>query len=88
MSSASKVIPSKKVVLIELTDIKSSSGLEYVSEKKQETGKVVAIGEGKQPVKIKIGDTIAFRKYGEDKLYLDGKEYLFVTFADILGLIR
>ena len=82
------VIPTKKVVLIELTEIKSSSGLEYVTEKKQETGKVVAIGNGVMPVKMKVGDTIVFRKFGEDKLFIDGKEYLFVTFADVLGTIK
>ncbi len=83
-----KITPSKKVVLIEMTEIKSGSEIEYVTEKKQETGKVVAIGEGKLPVKMKVGDTIAFRKFGEDKILIDGTEYLFVTFADCLGVIR
>ena len=86
--SASKIIPAKKVVVIELVEIKSSTGIEYVTEKKQETGKVIAIGEGKKPVEMKIGDTIAFRKFGEDKLVLGGKECLFVTFADCLGVIK
>ena len=83
-----KIIPAKKVVLIEPVKVKSKSGLEYVSEKKQETGKVIAIGLGVRPVMMKVGDLIAFRRYGEDKLFLDGKEFMFVTFADILGVIK
>ncbi|MCK4824237.1 hypothetical protein KA005_51270, partial [bacterium] len=62
------ITPSKKVVLIEMTEIKTGSGLEYVSEKKQEIGNIIAIGEGKQPVLMEVGDTIVFRKFGEDKL--------------------
>jgi len=84
----SKIIPSKKVVVIELTTVKSSTGIQYITEKKQEIGKIVAIGEGKKPVEMKIGDIIAFRRYGEDKLSIDGREYLFVTFADCLGVLK
>ena len=62
------ITPSKKVVLIEVAEIKSESGLEYVSEKKQEIGNIIAIGEGKRPVPMEVGDTIVFRKFGEDKL--------------------
>ena len=86
--TASKIIPAKKVVVIEVVDVKTSSRIEYVQEKKQEVGKVIAIGGGKLPVEMKVGDTIAYRKFGEDSLFIDGKVYLFVTFADILGLIK
>ena len=73
---------------IELIELESASSIDYHLEKKQEVGKVIAIGEGKQPVKMKKGDTVVFRKYGEDKILLDGKEHLFVTFPDILGVIK
>ena len=86
--TSSKITPAKKVVLIMPTSIKSSSNIDYVTEKKQETGKIVAIGEGKVPVKMKVGDMVAFRRYGEDKLLVEGKEFLFVTFPDILGIIQ
>lgn len=86
--SSSKIIPSKKVVVIELVGVKSSAGIEYITEKKQEIGKIVAIGEGKKPVEMKIGDVIVFRKFGEDKLLLGGKEFLFVTFPDILAVLK
>ena len=85
---SAKIIPAKKVVVVQLVEVKSSSKIEYVQEKKQETGKVVAVGEGKMPIAMKKGDTIAFRKFGEDKLWLDGEEYLFVTFQDVLGKIQ
>ena len=86
--TASKIIPAKKVVVIELVELESASKIEYVQEKKQETGKVVVVGKGKLPVEMKAGDTVVFRKFGEDKILLDGKEYLFVTFPDILRIIK
>ena len=47
-------------------------------EKSQETGTVVAIGKGKSPVEdLKVGDLVAYRQFGESKLYIEGKEYLF-----------
>ena len=82
------ILPSKKIVLIEPIEIKTGQKIEWVSEKKQETGKVVAVGEGKTPVKMKVGDIIAYRRFGEDKLYYEGKAYLFVTFPDILAVIQ
>ena len=85
---ASSIIPAKKVVLIEPAELKSVGGIEYVQEKKQETGTIVAIGEGKMPVEMKVGNILIYRRYGEDKLFFEGKEYLFVTFADVLGVIK
>ena len=82
------ILPSRKVVLIEPTQVKTGNIIDIVSEKKQETGKVVAVGEGKMPVEMKVGDIVAYRRFGEDKLYYKGKQYLFVTFADILGIIK
>ena len=79
------ITPARKVVLIESIEIKAGKIVEAVTEKNQEVGKVVAIGEGKLPVKMKVGDVIAYRRYGESKLFYEGKEYLFVTFQDILG---
>lgn len=83
-----KIIPAKKIVLIEPIQIKTGKMIELVSEKKQETGKVIAIGDGKLPVEMKVGDTIAYRRFGEDKLIYEGKEYLFVGFQDCLGIIK
>jgi len=37
---------------------------------------------------MKVGDIIAYRKYGESKFYIKGKSVLFVTFQDILGVIN
>ena len=83
----SKITPSRKVVLIEMVEVKSSSDIDYVTEKKQEIGKIVAIGDGKQPIQMKVGDTIAFRKFGEDKLFIEGKDRLKITRPTVVSMI-
>jgi len=86
--STSKIIPAKKVVIIENTTLKADSVIDWVTEKKQEIGKVIAVGKGKLPIDIKKGDIIAFRRFGEDKLFFEGKEIMFVTFPDILAKLK
>ena len=83
-----KIIPAKKIVVIEPTEVKGEGKIEIVQEKQPEYGKVIAIGVGRLPVKMKIGDTIAYRKYGESKFYLGTEERLFVSFDDVLGIIK
>lgn len=81
------VIPAKEVVVC--TNVKSKktkSGLELTNtENKPETGEVVAIGTGKKTLPFKVGDVIVFRKYTDNKVYVDGIEYNFVLFKDVLG---
>lgn len=57
-------------------------------------GKVLAIGPGKmkdngmiQPMAVKVGDEVLFKKYGPDEIELDGKKYLVGDEDDILAII-
>lgn len=92
------IIPTERTVVIKPHKVQEGKIIDRISEKKQETGKVVAIGASghfdnatPRPFfnpKIKIGDIIAYRRFGDDRLFLKGKEYLFVKFEDILGIIK
>ena len=55
------------------------------SKEKPEQGVVVAVGEGKTsadgkliPVRVKVGDTIMFSKYGYDEVKINGVEYYLI----------
>ncbi len=57
-------------------------------------GKVLAVGPGKvrengavQPMAVKVGDMVLFKKYGPDEIELDGKKYLVGDEDDILAII-
>ena len=85
----SNIVPAEKIVV--LTPVSPANvthgSIEVVSDKMPELGRVIAIGKAKKPCKIKIGDTIAYRRYGESKFFIGGQEIIFVGFQDILGVI-
>lgn len=84
-----KIQPSAKIVVLEPTELKDSGGLiTVVEEKKPEIGKVIAIGSGKLPVKMKLGDIVAYRRYGESKFFFGTDYRMFVSFDDVLGVIK
>lgn len=93
-----KITPAKRIVVItpvKLKEVFKTGVIEavVVKEKDQpEVGKVIAIGECVKkkdpPIKMKKGDIVAYRRYGESKFFLSGEEFLFVGFNDILGIIK
>jgi len=93
-----KIIPSSRTVVIEPTKLPDTythrviTGV-VVSEKDQpEIGKVLVVGKSTKkndpPIKMKEGDIVAYRKYGESKFYLGGEEVMFINFDDILAVIK
>ncbi|HVN26418.1 MAG TPA: co-chaperone GroES [Candidatus Paceibacterota bacterium] len=58
-------------------------------------GKVIAVGPGKmkddgsvQPMSVKVGDMVLFKKYGPDEIELGDKKYLVGDEDDILAVIE
>lgn len=80
-------------VLIEpiAAETKTASGIiipDTAKEKPQE-GTVIAVGAGKkdEPMTVKAGDKVLYGKYSGSELKLDGKDFLIVKEADLLGII-
>lgn len=58
-------------------------------------GRVVAVGAGKlndrgerNPMSVKVGDAVLFKKYGPDEIELEGKKYLVAEESDILAILQ
>lgn len=76
---------------------KTAGGL-YIPEaakEKPQRGTVMAVGAGRvtddgkrQPMDVKVGDTILFDKYSGSKIKIDNEEYLIIREEDILGIIE
>jgi chaperonin GroES len=65
------------------------------AKEKSQKGIVVAVGPGRitddgkrQPMEVKVGDTILFDKYSGSKVKIDEEEYLIIREEDILGIIE
>jgi chaperonin GroES len=75
---------------------KSGIVLPETSEKEKPVmGKVLAVGPGKkneagqvQPMPVKVGDKVLFKKYGPDEIEIEGKKYLVGDEDDILAIIE
>lgn len=77
---------------------KTKSGIiipDTVDKERPEMGKVIAVGEGKAtdegkviPIKVKVGNTVLFAKYGPDEIKIDDEEYLIVSESNILAIIK
>lgn len=67
---------------------------ESMTKEKSAQGKVLAIGEGKWvddklvPVRVKVGDTVIFSKYGYDEVEQDGEELYLLKEDNILAVIK
>lgn len=87
-----KLYPAKNIVIcVTPPPEKTKSGLDLVRDKKGgQIGIVYAVGEpieekDKLPFQLKVGDKVVFRKYGENLAEIQGVEYNFVTFPDIVA---
>lgn len=91
-----KLKPTAGYLLIEPleAETKTASGIylpDNVSEKPQK-GKVIAAGEAgisdgkKVKAPAKLGDIVIYKKWGGNEVKIEGKEYLFVKFEDVLAI--
>ncbi len=77
---------------------KTASGIyipDTARKEKPERGLVVAVGEGKRDdngkaiaLRVKVGDTVVFSKYGFDEIKIDEEEYYIVTESNILAVVQ
>ncbi len=76
---------------------KTAGGL-YIpdaAKEKPQKGTVMAVGTGRitddgkrQPMDVKVGNTILFDKYSGSKIKMDNEEYLIIREEDILGIVE
>ncbi len=84
------------VQLLEKED-KSAGGL-YLpdsAQKKPQTGKVIAIGDGRlledgkrAPMTLKVGDKVLFSKYGGNEVQIDGEEYTILDEDQVYAVLN
>ena len=60
------------------------------AKEKPQRGIVVAVGPGKkdEPTMVKVGETVLYGKFSGSDLSIDGKDYMIMREADILGTIK
>jgi len=89
--------PTAGYILIEPleAETKTASGiyLPDTASEKPLKGKVLAVGPdettdsgAKRSAPVKAGDYVIYKKWGGNEVKIDGKEYLFAKFEDVLAV--
>lgn len=79
-------------------DTKTASGIfipDTAHKEKPERGEVIAVGDGKRtekgeviPLRVNVGDTVIFSKYGYDEVKINDVEYYIVSESNILAVVK
>ena len=87
-----------RIVVIVIEDTEQTSGGIFIpdsAKEKPQKGEVVAIGLGKmndkgerEPMDVKVGDTILYAKYAGTDVKMDGTEYKILSIKDALAVIE
>lgn len=87
----------ERVLLKPTTEEEKTSGGIYIPEsakEKRKQGEVVAAGtytkgpEAGKPLPLAKGDIVLYGGYSSDDVEIDGEEYVFVEFKDVLAKLR
>jgi chaperonin GroES len=92
-----KPLGDKVVVQLVEQEDKTASGifLPDSAKKKPQTGKVIAIGNGRvldngdrNSLTVKTGDTVLFSKYGGNEVTIDGEDYTILDEDQIYAILN
>lgn len=92
-----KPLRDRVFVKFSLEEEKTTGGLFIPdsAKEKPQRGTVIATGPGRvtedgkrQPMDVKVGDTILFDKYSGSKIKMNDEEYLIIREEDILGIVE
>ena len=87
-----------RIVIKVIEDTEQTSGGTFIpdsAKEKPQKGEVVAIGQGKmnekgerEPMDVKVGDTVLYAKYAGTDIKMDGVEYKILSVKDALAVIE
>ena len=78
-------------------EVKTSSGiiLPDSAQEKPQMGEIVALGPGKvtpkgekEPIVVKVGQKVMYKKWGGNEIKSNGEELIFVEQKDILAIVE
>ena len=82
-------IGDRVLLKVEAAETKTAGGLIIpdTAQEKTQTGKVIAVGDDKDAIKVSKGDKVMFDKYAGTNIKIDGEEHLIVKMQDIIATI-
>lgn len=91
MTQKVKIQPLGSRVLVRPLEAENvTSGGIYIPEtakEKPQTGEVVAVGDDKEEIKVKVGQKVMFPKYNGTEIKIDGVEHIIMEAEDLLAIV-
>jgi chaperonin GroES len=84
-----KPLADRVMVKLEKNEAKTAGGIIIpdTAQEKTQTGLVVAIGNDKEVITVKVGDKVMYDKYAGTQVKIDQDEHLIIKMADIIAII-
>ena len=84
-----KPLADRVMVKLEKNEAKTAGGIIIpdTAQEKTQTGKVIAVGDDKEAIKVKKGDKVMFDKYAGTTVKIDGDDHLVVKMQDIIATV-
>ena len=82
-------IGDRVLLQVEEGETKTAGGLfiPQTAQEKTQIGKVIAIGDDKDVIKVKKGDRVMYDKYAGTTVKIDNEDHLVVKMQDIIAII-
>ena len=87
-----------RIVIKVVEETEQTSGGIFIpdsAKEKPQKGEVVAVGQGKmnekgerEPMDVKVGETVLYAKYAGTDIKMDGVEYKILSIKDVLAIIE
>lgn len=83
-------IGDRVLLKVEEGETKTAGGLfiPQTAQEKTQIGKVIAVGDDKEAIKVKNGDRVMYDKYAGTTVKIEGDDHLIVKMADIIAVIH
>jgi chaperonin GroES len=72
----------------EETTTKSGLVLPDTAKEKPQRGEVVAVGDDKDMINVKVGDKVLFPKYTGTEFKIEDEDYLVIESGDLLAIVK
>ena len=86
------------IVKAQEEDTATKSGIvlpDTADKERPEKGEIVAVGPGRvldngqtEPMSVKVGDVVLFKKYSPDEIKVDSQDYLVLNESDVIAIIE
>jgi chaperonin GroES len=85
-----KPLADRVMVKLEKNEAKTAGGIIIpdTAQEKTQTGVVIAVGDDKDVITVKVGDKVMYDKYAGTQIKIDQDEHLIVKMADIIAIIE